>query len=168
MFVKKKSVVCLKNLCCQILEINMIILTETIKDKNLFYRNSDYEYKLKIRGENYLIESSIDITNDCKFIYESLFTIIQTVPQDILFRNNLFKEICNKIWNWNETRIVKNILLLIVSSVEIFAIYDITELKFLIFNINKYWDEFVFITEICSQSDYCIEFNNSVFNWLQY
>ena len=130
---KKKSAASLHR---QILKANSIISTEIIEDKSLAYRNPAYEDELKIKG-SHLIKSPEGIINDSKLLYQKLLITVQAVPENSLFCNDLFKKTCNKLQNRNEVRVVENISPLIIPSAETLAIYDVTELNHLIFNVNK-------------------------------
>jgi flagellar biosynthesis GTPase FlhF len=164
---RKKSAASLASLRRQVLEANTITPTETIEDKSLPYRSQGYERELEIRGGSYLVESSVGITDDSKLDCQNLLTTVQAVPQDTLFRDDLFEETCNKLRNRNEARVVEDISSLIVPSAETITTYGATELKNLIFNVNERWGESIPITDTRPQPDRCVGFSNSAFTWPQ-
>lgn len=89
----------------------------------------------------------------------------QTVFQDFLFRNDLFKKTCEKIRNKNESIIVQDIIRLIVSSTMNLTIYDIKHLNHLYETVNERWTSMIEFEGTFSQSNYSIEFERSAFMW---
>jgi hypothetical protein len=65
--------------------------------------------------------------------------------------------------NKNKAKVVCNILLLIVPSIEILAIRSAKHLKILIKSINKGWNNSIPIIKTCLQSDYFIAFRREAF-----
>jgi hypothetical protein len=90
-------------------------------------------------------EPDSGITNKSKEMYQILLNTDQTIPKNSLFRDDLFKLICRKIYNKNEIRIIRDISLLIVFSAEILTTYGTNYFEILIENINKDWNNFIFI-----------------------
>ena len=164
---RKKSATSLASLRRQALAADTITASETIEDKSLPYRSQGYERELEIRGRSYLIESPVGITDESKVVCQTLLTTVQAVPQDTLFRDDLFEETCNKIRNRNEARVVEDISPLIVPSAETLATYGATELKYLVFNVNERWGESIPITETRPQPDRCAGFDHTAFTWSQ-
>ncbi len=62
-----------------------------------------------------------DIPKNVKVLYQTLLEMEQTVPQDSLFRDDLFKKTCRKIQDRNEAMIIQDITRLIVPSAQIFS-----------------------------------------------
>jgi hypothetical protein len=62
------------------------------------------------------------------------------VPSESLFRDNLFKWICQNIQDRNKTRVIWDISLLIVPSAETLIIYGARHLKILIESTNEGWN----------------------------
>lgn len=160
---KKKSAADLRR---QALEANIIAPTETIDDKSAVYRSPGYAQDLELKGESYLFESPEGITEEDERLCQRLLTTVQTVPQDTLFRDDLFNVTCRKIKR-NDARVVEDVSPLIAPSPETLATYGATELKDLVFNVNERWGESVFITETRPQPDRCVGFGASAFTWDQ-
>lgn len=161
---KKKSAADLRR---QALEANIVAPTETIDDKSVVYRSPGYAQDLELKGESYLFESPEGITEDDELLCQRLLNTVQTVPQDTLFRDDLFNVTCRKIQERNEARVVEDVSPLIAPSAETLATYGATELKDLVFNVNERWGESVSITETRPQPDRCVGFGASAFTWPQ-
>jgi len=157
---RKKSAASLHR---QALEANTPTPTEKIEDKSLPYRSPGYERELKNRGGSYLDEANEGITEDSKTLCQTLLTTIQAVPQDSLFRDDLFDITCRKLRNRNESRTVEDVSPLIAPSAETLAAYGATELDHLVFNINERWNESLPITDTRPQPDRCVGFSESAF-----
>lgn len=102
------------------------------KDKSFQYNNLNYEIRLKQKSNymrNYNDIDNNDTIKNMKTFCKTLLKNDQTIFQNFLFRDDLFKRICEKIRNKNETIIVQNIIRLIVFSTENLAIYDTKHLN---------------------------------------
>ena len=161
---KKKSLADLRR---EALKANIVAPTETIDDKSVVYRSPDYAQDLELKGESYLFESPEGITEDDELLCQRLLTTEQTVPQDTLFRDDLFNVTCRKIQGRNEARVVEDVSPLIAPSTETLATYDATELKDLVFNVDERWRQSIPITETRPQPDRCVGFGASAFTWPQ-
>lgn len=164
---RKKSAASLVSLRCQAAEANMIVPTETIDDKSLPYRSPAYEFDLETKGGSYMFESPEGISASSELVCQNLLTTAQAIPQDTLFRNDLFGETCRKMRGRNEARISEDISPLIAPSAENLATYGATELKHLVFNVNERWGESIPITDTRPQPDRCVGFDGSAFTWPQ-
>ena len=131
---KKKSAADLRR---KALEANIVAPSETIDDKSVVYRSPGYTQDLELNREGYLFESSKGITEDDELLCQRLLTTVQTVPQNTLFRDDLFNVTCRKIQERNEARVVEDVSPLIASSAETLATYGATGLKDLGFNVNE-------------------------------
>ena len=87
----------------------------------------------------------------------------QTVSQDLLFHNDLFKKTCQKIHTRNKVMIIQNISLLIVSFIQTLAIYSATHLNHLYESINEDWNSTISLYNTYSQFNYSVGFRYSVF-----
>ena len=145
----------------------MVVPTETIEDKSLPYRSPGYEKDLERCGGSYMFESPEGISDDSKLVCQNLLTKTQAIPQDTLFRNELFSKTCRKTHGRNEARIIEDISPLIAPSAETLATCGDTELEHLIFNVNERWGESIPITKTQPQPDRCVGFDSSAFSWPQ-
>lgn len=149
------------------MEDGIVAPTETIDDKSVVYKSPGYALDLELKGESYLFESPEGITEDDELLCQRLLNTVQSVPQDTLFRDDLFNVTCRKIQARNEARVVEDVSPLIAPSAETLATYGATELKDLVFNVNERWGESVSITETRPQPDRCVGFGASAFTWPQ-
>jgi hypothetical protein len=82
-------------------------------------------------------KSKLGITDTSKSLCQTIFKKKQTVPQDSLFRNDLFNKTCEKIQDRNKARVVQDITRLIVPSIETLATFGAKHLRILIKSVNK-------------------------------
>ena len=87
----------------------------------------------------------------------------QTIPQDSLFRDDLFRRTCEKIRNRNEAIVVQDITRLIVPSAENLAIYGAKHLIHLYETVNEGWNNTVEYEGTLPQPDYSVGFGRSAF-----
>jgi hypothetical protein len=106
------------------------------KVKSAPYQDSRYETLLATQG-SFMNKSKCGVTNQSKNISQSLLKKKQSVSKDSLFRDDLFEEACEVIRNRNETRVIRDVSLLIVPSAQTLAIYGATHLKILIESVNE-------------------------------
>lgn len=90
------------------------------KDKP--YQNARYNDLLAARG-SYMDESKLGITDESKKLCRELLEESQPVPQDSLFRDDLFASTCRAVQVRNEARVLRDITPLLVPSAENLAIY---------------------------------------------
>ena len=107
------------------------------KIKSALYRITRY-ITLFENKKNYMHDyNENNISQNMKNFCNILMKKKQFVFQNSLFRKNIFKKIYRKIKNRNETKIIQNIVRLIVFFAEILAIYEITHFDYLIEKINE-------------------------------
>ncbi|KAI9782857.1 MAG: hypothetical protein M1816_001677 [Peltula sp. TS41687] len=156
---RKKSTAYLRQ---QGLEGSMITHTEKSEDKSVPYRNAGYETLLRLKG-SHLVDSPEGITDDSELDCQTLLTTTQMVPQDSLFRDDLFRATCDKLRTRNESRVVEDISRLLVPSAETLATYGAAELIHLVVNVNERWAESIPVTDTRPQPDFCVGFSLSAF-----
>ena len=76
------------------------------------------------------------------------------VPQDSLFRDDLFKEARENLQDRNEARVIDDIARLIVPSAETLAIYGDFHCKHLIVGMNERWNECIPVTPTLPKPDF--------------
>ena len=108
-------------------------------------------------------ESNLGITDRSKADFQALLNVEQTVPRDSLFGDDLFKSTCERIQDRNETRVVRDISLLIVPSVEILTTFGAKKLENLIESVNEGWNNSIPITSTRPQPDYSVGFRREAF-----
>ncbi|KKZ68059.1 hypothetical protein EMCG_06271 [[Emmonsia] crescens] len=123
------------------------------EEKSTQYKNPRYEILLETKG-SYMRESKQGITEVSKSCYQTLLNADQKVPEDSLFRDDLFKAACEKVRRRNEAIVIQDITRLIVPSAENLAIYGATHLDCLVESVNEGWDNSIPITKTRPQPDY--------------
>lgn len=87
----------------------------------------------------------------------------QVVPQNSLFRDDLFARFCWKIQDRNEAMIIQDVTRLIVPSAMNLAIYGDTHLDILIESVNEAWTGSIPVEGPRPQPDYAVGFGRSAF-----
>ena len=108
-------------------------------------------------------ESTLGITEESKRTYVALLETKQTIPNDTLFRDDLFKRTCQRVEDRNEARIMRDITPLIVPSAEILATYGAIQLESLIESTNEGWNNSIPLTGTRPQPNYSVGFRREAF-----
>ena len=116
--------------------------------KSTPYRSLEYPLLLRTKG-SFMRKSGLGITDISKTNYRTLLETKQTVPEDSLFRDDLFDETCEMIQDRNEAKFIQDITRLIVPSAEPLVIHSTEYLKSLIKSVNKGWDNSITLTKTC-------------------
>lgn len=126
------------------------------------YKDPRYKTLLATKG-SFMDESDLGITGKSKVDYQTLLSAEQQVPNGSLFRDDRFKSTCRNIQDRNETRVIRDISLLIVPSAETLAIYGATTLQCLIESTNEGWNNSIPVTKTRPQPDYSVGFRREAF-----
>ena len=132
------------------------------ENKGASYRSTDYTTLLEAKG-SYMCRSDLGITKGSKDLYGRLLESEQSIPEDSLFRDDLFEEVCCKMENRNEARVIQDIARLIVPSAETLATYGATHLKHLVESVNEGWIASIPVEGPRPQPDYSVGFRRSAF-----
>ncbi|KAE9964414.1 hypothetical protein BLS_008385 [Venturia inaequalis] len=130
--------------------------------KSAPYQDPRYKLLLSTKG-SFMEKSDLDITQKSKKSYLNLFDTKQTVPKDTLFRNDLFERTCQNIQDKNETRVIRDISLLVVPSAETLATYGADHLNILIESTNEGWNNSLPLTGTRPQPDFSVGFKREAF-----
>lgn len=135
--------------------------------KSARYRNPDYAIELEDEG-SYMREFDDDDDNIPKNVRDLCRTLLETeqmVPEDSLFRDDLFRKTCRKIQDRNETMVIRDIGLLVVPSAQTLATYGATHLNHLYETTNEGWNSiFSFpLHKTRPQPDFSVGFGRSAF-----
>ncbi|KAL8960216.1 MAG: hypothetical protein Q9193_003042 [Seirophora villosa] len=136
------------------------------ESKSTQYNSPDYEIRLEQKG-SYMREAN-DIDDgakgeDMKKFCNTLLGRHQKLPQDTLFRDDLFKKTCEKVRNRNEAVVVQDITRLIVPSAQNLAIYGDKLLDHLYETVNEGWTSVAEYEGSVPQPDYSVGFARSAF-----
>jgi hypothetical protein len=132
------------------------------ESKSTAYRDTRYTTLLAAKG-SHMEKSDLGITNTSLSSYKALLSLDQTVPNDSLFRDDVFEATCRSVEDRNEPRIIRSILPYIVPSAEDLAIMGATKLKCLIENVNEAWTGSIPVEGPRPQPDYSVGFRRSAF-----
>lgn len=130
--------------------------------KSAPYRDARYETLLATKG-SFMAKDPLGITDTTKGTCRNLLETQQSVPEDTMFRDDLFEETCEALRNRNETRVIQDISLLIVPSAESLAIRGDKHLRCLIESVNEGWNNSIPLTPTRPQSDYAVGFRREAF-----
>ncbi|KAL8938339.1 MAG: hypothetical protein Q9216_003940 [Gyalolechia sp. 2 TL-2023] len=136
------------------------------EEKSKPYQDKRYGLLLQTKG-SYMDESKLDIKDDSKKICQTLLQKEQTVPDNSLFRDDVFKRACRKLRDRNEARVIQDIARLIVPSAESLATLGAQDLEILIESVNEGWNNSVPVTATRPQPDYAVGFDREAFTQVQ-
>jgi hypothetical protein len=130
--------------------------------KSAPYQDPRYKTILATKG-SFMGKFELGITDTSKSLCRTIFEKEQTVPQESLFRDDLFDKTCEKIQDRNEARVVQDITRLIVPSAETLATFGAKDLEILIESVNEGWNNSIPVTKIRPQPDYSVGFRREAF-----
>jgi len=131
--------------------------------KSAQYRTVEYEIGLEKKGSYMREFDDDDVSENIKNLCKNLLETAQTLPQDSLFRDDLFKKTCEKVRNRNEAMVIRDIGSLIVPSAQTSAIYGATHLNHLYECVNEGWNSIIPFHGTRPQPDYSVGFGRSAF-----
>jgi len=131
-------------------------------EKSTPYNKKHYEIMLETRG-SFMKKAPVGITDGSSALIKTLLDTNQPVPENSLFRDDLFDTTCENVQRENEARVIRDISLLIVPSAEILATYGATNLECLIEGVNKGWNKSIPFYGPNPQPDYSVGFRRSAF-----
>jgi len=126
------------------------------------YQDARYDTILATKGI-FMVESQLGVTATSKTLCRNLLATEQTIPNDSLFRDDLFRETCEMVQDKNKAIVARHILPLIVPSVAALAICGARHLKILIESMNEDWNNSIPITKTRPQPDYSVGFRREAF-----
>lgn len=132
------------------------------EEKSAPYRETRYETLLATKG-SFMVKHREGVTQESKDLCRALLVTEQAVPEDSLFREDLFEETCEMIRNKNEARVIRDISLLIVPSAEILAARGSKHLNILIETVNEGWNNSRPFIGTRPQPDYSVGFRREAF-----
>jgi len=127
------------------------------EEKSTPYNDARYETVLKTKG-SFLSKHKEGVTIESKNLCQTLLETKTEIPQDSLFRDDLFEDICEEIQNRNEAKVIQDIARLIIPSARHLAIRGANHLKILIESVNEGWNNSIAVTKPRPQPDYSVGF----------
>jgi hypothetical protein len=120
--------------------------------KSAPYQDVRYKTILETKG-SFMVKSKLGILDASKSLCQTIFDKEQTVPQESLFRDDIFDKTCEKIQDRNEARVVQDITRLIVPSAETLATYGAEHLEILVESVNEGWNNAIPMTKTRPQHE---------------
>ena len=102
-------------------------------------------------------------TDESKGLCQIFLTAEQSIPQNTLFRDDLFEETCESVRSRNETMVVRDISPLICPSAQVLRIYGAKHLQVLSESVNEGWNSAIPLYGPRPQPDYSVGFGRSAF-----
>jgi hypothetical protein len=130
--------------------------------KSAPYQDARYEILLATKG-SFMDKSTLDLNGQSKIMCRTLLNSEQEVPQNSLFRDDIFETTCKNIRNRNEARVIKDISQLIIASAETLATYGAGHLGCLIETVNEGWNNAIAFLGTRPQPDYSVGFRREAF-----
>jgi len=130
--------------------------------KSTPYTRPSYETILATKG-SFMAKFDLGITDTSKKLCRTLLEAEQSIPQDTLFRDDLFDETCESVRVRNEAMVVRDISPLICPSAQVLRIYGAKHLKPLIESVNEGWNCAEPFYGPRPQPDYSVGFGRSAF-----
>ena len=130
--------------------------------KSTPYKRPSYETVLATRG-SFMGKFDLGITDVSKRLCRNLLEAEQPIPQDTLFRDDLFDETCESVRARNEAMVVRDISPLICPSAQVRRIYGAKHLKPLNESVNEGWNSAIPFYGPRPQPDYSVGFGRSAF-----
>lgn len=131
-------------------------------EKSTPYQDARYEALLVAKG-SFMGKHHSGITDESKKTCQTLLETQQGIPDNTLFRDDLFEDTCKMIQSRNEARVIRDISLLIVPSAEALAIRGAKHLQVLIESVNAGWNNAIPLTTPRPQPDYSVGFKREAF-----
>ncbi|KAF7874811.1 hypothetical protein EAF04_001985 [Stromatinia cepivora] len=130
--------------------------------KSASYLRSGYETLLSTKG-SFMTRSDLGITDTSKTLCRTLLESEQSVPENTLFRDDLFEETCESVQARNEPMVVRDIAPLLCPSAQVLRIYGAKHLKVLNESANEGWNRAIPFAGPRPQPDYSVGFGRSAF-----
>ncbi|KAK0361556.1 hypothetical protein LTR94_022874 [Friedmanniomyces endolithicus] len=132
------------------------------EQKSAEYKKPQYATVLATKGVM-MKSSSPGVTKASQGWCKDMLERQQTYPQDTLFREDFFSSTCESVQDKNETRVIRDVALLIVPSAEVLSIRGATHLQCLIDSVNEGWNNSITITRTRPQPDFAVGFRREAF-----
>jgi hypothetical protein len=134
-------------------------------EKSAPYKNPSYEAVLEREAGSYMDKYKPGVTEASERLCQTLLDSKQIIPQDTIFRDDIFDDTCQRLRGKNKARIFKDCTPLIVPWVEAHATLSANrDLDIAIESVNEGWNNSNPITKPRPQPDYAIGFRRSVFS----
>ena len=132
--------------------------------KSTSYRDPRYKTLLEAKGSFLRDFGDDDPPTTVTKPGRNLLDAEQVVPQNSLFRDDIFRRFCREIEDRNEAMVIQDVSRLLVPSAKNLAVYGDRNLDILIENVNEAWTESIPVEGPRPQPDYSVGFRRSAFS----
>ncbi len=132
------------------------------ENKSRQYMKADYRDALEKQG-SYMRADAVGAEDSSKDLCQKLLENEQPIPQDTLFRDDLFEETCYSVQDRNEAMVVRDILPLICPPAQTLRIFGAKHLSILYETVNEGWNKGVTFCGTRPQPDYSVGFKRTAF-----
>jgi hypothetical protein len=110
------------------------------------------------------MDSGPGITDACQALCKSLLEAEQPLPPDSLFRDDRFEKTCERLYNKNEAKVIRDISLLLVPSMEVLCAYGKGHLESMVDHVNQKWHGYIpIVAGPVPQPDYSAGCKQTIF-----
>lgn len=134
------------------------------EEKSAPYRNSNYITLLEYQGNSYMREYELGIRDEDECLCQEYLDKEQPIPENTIFRDDIFRTTCNHLVGKNEARIFKDIFPLIVPFAESLALLGANNLENVVESVNEGWNNCISVTKPRPQPDYALGFGRNTFS----
>lgn len=132
------------------------------EQKTLPYNSTRYETLLATINI-FMTKHNKCITEMSKAFCRTLFETDQVIPENSLFSDDLFEDVCQELQSRNETKIIQDIARLIVPSARHLSIRGAKHLNILFESVNEGWNNSIPVIQPRPQPDYAVGFSRFAF-----
>jgi len=134
-------------------------------EKSAPYKNPSYEAILEREAGSHMDRYKPGVTEASERLCQALLDSKQSLPNDSIFRDDIFDDSCERLRGKNEARIFKDCTPLIAPWVEAYATLSANrDLDVAIESVNEGWNSSYPVTKPRPQSDYAVGFRRSAFS----
>jgi hypothetical protein len=134
-------------------------------EKSAPYKNPSYEAILEREAGSHMDRYKPGVTEASERLCQALLDSKQSLPNDSIFRDDIFDDSCERLRGKNEARIFKDCTPLIAPWVEAYATLSANrDLDVAIESVNEGWNSSNPITKPRPQPDYAVGFRRSAFS----
>ncbi len=132
-------------------------------EKSITYSHPDYRDHLAANS-SFVNDPDTGLTPQERKLFHKLMSLKQPTPSGTLFDERFFRQIMARIERQNETRVIRDIALLVTPSAEILTIRGAKKLLCLTESTNAGWDYSYPIVGPRPQPDYSVGFGRAAFS----
>ncbi|KAI4241304.1 MAG: hypothetical protein L6R40_004610 [Gallowayella cf. fulva] len=138
--------------------------SDTRAEKSAPYKHPSYMLVLEKEPGSYKDNFKLGIGEDSKTLRQSLLDTKEHIPENTIFRDDLFDDTCKRLEGKNEARIFKDCHPLMVPGVETHALLSTNpDLNVAVESVNEGWNNSIPVTKSSPQPDHAVGFGRAAF-----